>query len=664
MLKSRAWTTLRISNPNSSATAVATSARSPSIPMIRTLNPRAFSTRVLPIATRSSLRPSIRTTSLRGDLLKGAFITKGSSRGSRRSYSTSPSQNQVLELFTGPISQFISTLSRIARMLTLSAFGVAALGAIAFEGTHQYVEHFAMRKTIERNPSMSASGQSDDDEWGWSDQISEESWGESNGTDPRLGIKGRHAVRSAWICMNWGGGISPLIFFNNREMGPMANRGGGFNTDAASILSDDGVISCQRYLNLALSIAESRGIRLPDPVASRAEAAAVDTPSTVSSDLIQVVKIDPTALALETKLAAIKERHGTRLSTLGAISGYERIFDAISSTSDSKERSSRMVRLATKLGDLNSFIGRREESEAWLMKAVELAGQQGAVTPTPGEVGQIERGNSAEALESASASNKKGSNWLSLFPNKSSSSAKDSDGFASTSTRSTNPTSESKTVTEPSPALTRALVSSLLSMSALYAQAPRGGEQDDEAGKGSSLEKALRVQAGALKLIRFELERMESQGGGKGKGGGGGREGDPAGRQLHKEWLKLYDSMVRIHLAETIYALGERRKSSSNSSKGIKDKILSVTKPLLGSTETDHPPLPSRHERSLAWLKDANKSSNEIVQSLSTSQDRSSDLSPEWRNQPNQLTVVAERILRDSKRVRKITSDKIRSLED
>ncbi|EPQ26878.1 uncharacterized protein PFL1_05513 [Pseudozyma flocculosa PF-1] len=290
--------------------------------------------------------------------------------GSCRPYSSEggPNQQQVLQSFATPFAQFVYTISRIARMITVSALGIAVVGLGGYEATHQYIEHFAM-------PHAPASS-SVDDPWGWNEQLGEESWSGSgsSGTDRRLGIKGRHAVRSAWMCVHWGGGISPGLI-----LGGAASGSSGLGRTAQSSIAgqrdlhiEDGMVMAMRYLSVALQAAREKGIVLPDIDAVRAGLASSSAP----------LHIDPTALALESKMASIRERHGSRGATANAIEGYERVFDLLMLSaaapsqvqSGGDAQSAKLVRLATKIGDLNAAIGQKTEAESWLQKAVELAG--------------------------------------------------------------------------------------------------------------------------------------------------------------------------------------------------------------------------------------------------------------------------------------------------
>ncbi|CDW99866.1 hypothetical protein, partial [Sporisorium scitamineum] len=244
---------------------------------------------------------------------------------------------QVLQSFGTPFAQFIYTISRIARIITFSALGVATIGVVSFEAAHQYVEHVAM-------PAASASSEATSDEYGWNELALEESWSGSpdkTGTDPRLGIKGRHAVRSAWMCANWGGGISPSVMFGGSAAG---NSGLGRTAitsmgSAKTLKVDDGMILAMQYLNLAVKIAAAKGIKLPDTNAIRAGLVGEEAARQ------QLSNVDVLALALEARLAAVKERQGSRGALESAITSYEKL---------------------------------RQDAEEWLNRAVSIAATAGA----------------------------------------------------------------------------------------------------------------------------------------------------------------------------------------------------------------------------------------------------------------------------------------------
>lgn len=111
---------------------------------------------------------------------------------------------------------------RLFKYSALSFLALASLVFVGWEGLHQYVEWVELR-----NPNT-------DDPYEWlgdsldhrcaiccslqplmnlfepfnsiKDILDRWTGGASGGTDPRLGFRGRHALRAAWMALNWRGG--------------------------------------------------------------------------------------------------------------------------------------------------------------------------------------------------------------------------------------------------------------------------------------------------------------------------------------------------------------------------------------------------------------------------------------------------------------------------
>ncbi|PWN89904.1 hypothetical protein FA10DRAFT_266442 [Acaromyces ingoldii] len=577
----------------------------------------------------------------------------------RRSYSTTPNEQQLFQSFGTPFAQFLFTLSRVARMIVYSAVGAASLGAVAFEATHQYVEHVAM-------PRAASSDSSDDDEWAWaSEAIDEESWGpvSGGGTDRRLGIKGRHLVRSAWICSRWGGGISPINLFSSGTGLPTAGRRPRKSLSAA-LHNDEGMEMAEAFLDAALVVAESRGIRLPDLAAVRA--GAVATPHEAGADK----PLDMTAVALETQLASIRERVGTKTASEGALAGYTRVFDALASadatnrvasamkpneagaasTGQPSVRPQRLVKLATKIGDLHALLSQRQEAEAWLLCAVDIAGKRaneqdgtGAIEGQRGGADAV--GNQAlagigglspesrrpaetkEAKEAHETPSSK-SSW-SFF--RRSKKADDIAPRTSTSPAKVEADDYPLNATPPPAPLTRSLISALLSLSAFHAQAA----------DRKSLEQALQFQVSALRLTRVEAERLAWA----------GTVSDAESRrkaglkaQLHALWLAQRDALASMHIAETIYALGPGATASSS----YASLLTSFFTPTAESRDVT---------KSVEWLKEADERAELIISQLGKKVKRETVLSDRWTSQREDLQLPASRLLRDAKRIREATQE-------
>ncbi|WFD33988.1 hypothetical protein MCUN1_000816 [Malassezia cuniculi] len=241
----------------------------------------------------------------------------------------------MTQVFTRPLIDFVLIISRVARITIGSVLAVAAITFGVWEGTHQYVEYSAMRKAA-RTPAGT------DDEYGWVTQASLDLLGSSgNGTDARLGIFGRHLVRSAWIAENWGGGVTPSALF-------------GRDTVDQDV-SNHGLVLAENFLTSALSIAESRNISVPESI-----------------DIDESTAIDPTAVQLEAWHAAVCERLATRTSLSKAVSLYEKLYDAAI-----KVRSmSHAAAFATRLGSVHALLGHKDASDSWINRAIYASGTE------------------------------------------------------------------------------------------------------------------------------------------------------------------------------------------------------------------------------------------------------------------------------------------------
>ncbi|KAF9227933.1 hypothetical protein BS17DRAFT_793538 [Gyrodon lividus] len=216
---------------------------------------------------------------------------------------------------------------RFAKFSLLGIFALGITGWTAFEGTHMWVE------TVELVTEL-------DDEirrWEWDRDVEKWSGGELGGTDPALGFKGRHAVRSSWMAENWGVGSGASVFGSSAFSGRGPQGSGGLN-----------------YLDLAVKIAESR----------------------VASGKLRPQTINE----LLARQGAILERMGTKDAFFEARSKYERVWAGL------VDKGSDAARIASKLGDLNFRLGDSKDALAWWMRAISLTqGSQqveGSATPT------------------------------------------------------------------------------------------------------------------------------------------------------------------------------------------------------------------------------------------------------------------------------------------
>lgn len=402
----------------------------------------------------------------------------------------------------------------------------------------------------------------------------------------------------------------------------------------------DGLALAEKFLISAVSIAEQKGIKLPDIAALRA---GIITPHQAGTD----APLDPTAVALETKLAGARERLGSPDRLQLAVEGYERIYDALAATQATAQMASgsqtgqpyiptsRLVRLARKLGDLNVSLGKRDEAEMWLLKSVELAGghsdhQQQSRDDILKQINGVAR-EQGDLLDDGQ--HKQSTGWFSTW-------------FTPVRPSLNDLTTVQQTpAPKPTPGLTRSLISTLVSMSALYASPPPTSSTSNSAPPTpsdpawrSGLEEALRVQASTLRLIRFELERTANE-----------QSSSPSspshsGSELHTLWLRHNESLISMHLAETMYAL---QQSSASKSK---------FKSIFSSGSGD------KHTQSVKWLNEA-KQAAEQVQSTLLSRTLTSakkgakagtapTLNEKWTSDPA-IKTPATRLARDALRVRR-----------
>lgn len=242
-----------------------------------------------------------------------------------------------------------------------------------------------------------------------------------------------------------------------------------------------------RYLQLAIDIAAKKGISLPDLDAVRA---GIVSPQEARAS---VANVDPLAIALECRKAAALERQGSRAALESASLSYENLLEIASVSTSDPSNAARSVRLAAKIGDLKQALGYRGEAVEWAQRAVSLAGPAGDHALSVPQEGVV------------------------------------------------------SAVPTPTPGLTRALITALISLSAMYAKNSALPNADVNA----SLQQALSVQSSALKLAELELDRTATP----------AVQSSTLPAQLHQLWLTQHRAVLGLHLAETIYALEHKAKS-------------------------------------------------------------------------------------------------------
>ena len=244
--------------------------------------------------------------------------------------------------FLNSVSQVAGSGVYLVKWLLISTASIGVIGLVAFEGVHQYVERFCL-----------ASPSRGDDEWGWEDEVQGWTGGKNGGTDPRLGFKGRHSVRAAWMCQNWGIGGAQGV----SGQAP-------FEPDSVALKSmirmtsrpppvDRGYEYADEYLNVAITAARAKGLEFPSKLSAVRPAG---PPKTLNS-----TKGDPTAIDLLLLRAGILERVSTFQSQSHAKELYQQVFCATPTAT----QQARAMRLARKIGDLCARLGNGSEAMTW-----------------------------------------------------------------------------------------------------------------------------------------------------------------------------------------------------------------------------------------------------------------------------------------------------------
>ncbi|KAH7914660.1 hypothetical protein BJ138DRAFT_1143325 [Hygrophoropsis aurantiaca] len=220
------------------------------------------------------------------------------------------------------------TFNFFKRLVKYSFVGIFTLGVTgwtAFEGVHMWVEK--MELAPDRDSEVR--------QWEWDADGEKWTGGGLGGTDPGLGFKGRHAVRSSWIAQNWGTGSGESVI-------TPSTRGsqGGLN------VVETRLEIAQNFLSVALNIAVSK---------------------------MQDGKLRPGTIGeLLYRRGAILERMGTADALCEARSQYERVWAGLPG------KGIDTARTALKLGDLNYRLGDTEDALAWWKRTLQLT--QGSST--------------------------------------------------------------------------------------------------------------------------------------------------------------------------------------------------------------------------------------------------------------------------------------------
>ena len=245
-----------------------------------------------------------------------------------RNLSTGSSQDplNVIRNYSNPASFATEYFGRVFKY---SLAGLLTLGVTlgtAFEATHLYVENVAL--AAEADPDVRR--------WEW--DLQGDGWSPHGrgGTDPALGFRCRHAVRSAWMAQNWGTGSGESVI----------------GRPGSSSVVDSATQSARDFLKIAITMA----------MTNRANG------SNISDDSLRT---------LITRHATLLESLGDKESLLEARSELERMWKAF--TPEGVEAS----QIAQRLGDLNRRLGDFDDAVVWWTRAVRLAEGKEPTTTIP-----------------------------------------------------------------------------------------------------------------------------------------------------------------------------------------------------------------------------------------------------------------------------------------
>ncbi|GAA5885288.1 hypothetical protein JCM6882_009555 [Rhodosporidiobolus microsporus] len=334
-----------------------------------------------------------------------------------------PPTNLPVEDYASPLLHTASFFSSLFRYAVFGSVALVSLSVGGLVAVHLYVEHVQLAP-----PKLALSADDDPEEWaeeleGWSGAHTG-----NGGTDPRLGLVARAAVRGAWISQHWGGGLvaaptathapatAPAASSSSSSspFGALARPGGqmiGHQDEVASRgrqVSDAGWAMAERYLVFALDKAAKRGVSLVDSVDWEAH--------------VEHGGVDRAAVELEERLAGLRERIGGRYKLEAAREGWERIYYAVAAsptTDRATERGRReaewerreKLKASRKLGELSARIAElwREGSDERLVENRKAEGWfvGGLVPVLAEEEGRSLKGKALDDLVPAAASEPK-----------------------------------------------------------------------------------------------------------------------------------------------------------------------------------------------------------------------------------------------------------------
>ncbi|KAM0754167.1 hypothetical protein T439DRAFT_323050 [Meredithblackwellia eburnea MCA 4105] len=245
-----------------------------------------------------------------------------------------------VEDYASPLLHTANTFATLFRYTVYGSVTIVLLSLGAFAGVHLWVEKVELAGD---GASKSSTGADEEDQHMWGEELDGWSGGHlGGGTDPRLGIRARMAIRSAWIGQSWGAGITASPVSPSPSSSPFGGAmiGTQSHVNVGRAVPDAGWQMAENYLVYAISRAEQKGISLLSPEE----------------------KVDRTALELEERLAGVRERMGGRFKLEEARAGWERVYHALSSTgSPSPWEQREKVRATKRLGEISARLADLEE---------------------------------------------------------------------------------------------------------------------------------------------------------------------------------------------------------------------------------------------------------------------------------------------------------------
>ncbi|KAI5475391.1 hypothetical protein MNV49_001459 [Pseudohyphozyma bogoriensis] len=439
-----------------------------------------------------------------------------------------PAANIPVDAYASPLLTTQSVLYRTFRYSVFGSVAIVLLFAGTFAGFHVYVEQQLPRAAAGEN----------EDEQGWSEEL--EGWTGGylgGGTDPRVGLKGRMAIRAAWFAQNWG--------VRTRIDVPDDHGGGAFIGKAATKeheIKDPKWEAAETYLCIAALQMDKKGISVTVPR--------------------QDGGIDRAALELEQRLAGVREKLGGRYKLVAAREGWERVYYALSAVAEPGAWEKReRLRATKKLGEISARLAgtwvegsvehkeEMEKAKGWLY---------GGLIPVLGEFTES-TSTLAESKKSVGPKTSFFGFWSHSHPS--------ADTSSSTSPHSTliSLLSSSLSSTPPPPATSRAILNSLLSLETFLARSHQLPE-------AKSLQSSALVYANALHPSLSSTPSVLSTGQGRSSTVEGVNSDRLQSQWRQKKWaasalseifLLTRTSLFATHLAEVTIALNPKSTPTS-----------------------------------------------------------------------------------------------------